>query len=103
MTEEGECELERIPSCGFLSARLAAMVGIGADEHALALVVEDDLVEIGVARATERAGLVPFLHAKGMVLEIEALHLRIRRQRIDALLAAGPEKLQGGAIVELRI
>ena len=40
---------------------------------------------------------------EGMVLEIEAAHARIGRDRIDALLAARAEQLQRRTIVEFRI
>ena len=57
------------------SLPLLAMVGVGADEHVPAMVVEDDLVEIDLLRAAQRAGLVEALDLEWMVLEIEADHL----------------------------
>ncbi len=43
-----------------MAGRLAALaiVGVGADEHAAALVVGDDFVEIGIVGAAQRAGRV---------------------------------------------
>jgi hypothetical protein len=46
-------------------AAVLAVVGVGADEHAAALVVEDDLVEIDVLGAAERAGLAEGWISKG--------------------------------------
>src|SRR6185436_20823698 len=68
-----------------------ATVGVGADEHATAAVIEHDLVEIDVFRRAQRAGLVECLHLERVVLEVEADHLRIGRHRVDALLATGAE------------
>ncbi len=70
---------------------LLAMICIGADEHPPAAVVEDHFVQIDVARGAHRAGLGEFLDVEGVVLKIEADHLRMRRDGIDALLAAGPK------------
>jgi hypothetical protein len=84
-------------------AAVFAMVGVGADEHAAALVVEDDFVEIDVLGAAQRAGLVEMLDFEGMILEIEADDLGVGRHRIDALLAAGAEQLQRLRHVHLRI
>ena len=80
-----------------------AMVGVGADEHAAAAVVEDDLVEIDLLGAAQRAGLVEGLHLERVVLEVEADHLGEGRHGVDALLAAGAEQLQRRRHVHLRI
>src|SRR3546814_4113998 len=84
-------------------AAAGAVVRVRADVHLAALVIEDDLVEEGLFRAAERAVLLPLLHGKGMVVEVEALHLGIGRQRVDALLEPGAEELQGRKVVHLRI
>ena len=48
---------------------LLAMVGVGADEHVAAMVVEDDLVEIDIFGRAQCAGLVEGRHLERMVLE----------------------------------
>src|SRR5258708_38666208 len=79
------------------------MVGVGADEAARAAIVDHDLVEEALAAAATLAALGPALDGEGMVLEIETLHRRVRRQSIDALLAAGAEQHQRRRAVELGI
>src|SRR3954471_11916604 len=83
-------------------ARLA-IIGVGTDEHPAALVVGDDLVEVGIAGAAQRAGRVEPVARERMILEIERDYVGMRRDRVDALLAAGTEQLQRRAIVHLRI
>src|SRR3954452_5629693 len=68
-----------------------AIMGVGADEHAPALVVGDDLVEIGIFRGAQRARRVEAIGLEGVILEVERHNLGIGRDRIDALLAAGAE------------
>src|SRR5262249_23759614 len=80
-----------------------AIVGIGANEHAAPRIIGDDLVEIGILGAAQRARRVEAIARERMVLEIERYHLGVRRNRIDALLAAGTEQLQRRTIVHLRI
>src|SRR6266702_6335184 len=80
-----------------------AEVRIRADEHAPALVVDHDLIEVGIFRRAQRARRVEAVGLEGMVLEIERYDLSVRRDRIDALLAAGTEQLQRRAIVHLGI
>src|SRR5580700_10015411 len=80
-----------------------AVIRVGADEHPAALVVGDDLVEVGIIRPAQRAGRVEAVARERMILEVERLDLRERRDRIDALLAAGAEQLQRRTIVHLRI
>ena len=75
-------------------ATIFTVVGIGADEHPPTLVVENDLVEIDVLAAAERAGLVEMLNRERVILEIEAHHLGLGRHGINPLLAPGTEKLQ---------
>src|SRR4051794_438858 len=82
---------------------LLAIVGVGTDEHPPALVVSDDLVEIGIAGAAQRAGRIEPVARERVILEIERYHVSVRRDRIDALFAASAEQLQRGAIVHLRI
>ena len=72
-----------------LRAAVLAVVRIGADEHPSALVVENDLVEIDILRGTQRTGLVEGLPLEGVILEVEAAHVGVRRDRVEALLAAG--------------
>ncbi len=80
-----------------------AIIGVGAHEHAPTAVVGDDLVEVDVPGSAERAGVAEALDREGMVLEIEAAHVGEGRQRVDPLLAAGPEELQGRGTVHLGI
>src|SRR5438128_2288812 len=80
-----------------------AIIGVGADEHAPALVVGHDLIEIGIFRGAQRARRVEAIGFEGMVLEVERHDLGIGRDRIDALLATGAEQLQRRAIVHLGI
>jgi hypothetical protein len=63
----------------------------------------DDLVEIAALGSAQRAWLGKCLDFEGMVLEIEADHFRVGRDRIDALFAPGPEQLQRRRHVHLRI
>src|SRR5258707_15162788 len=83
-------------------ARLA-IISVGTHEHPSALVVDDDLVEIGIASPTQRAGRVEPVARERVILEIERYDTGMRRDSIDALLAAGAEQLQRWAIVHLRI
>ena len=70
-----------------------AKIGVGADEHAAAPVIQNHLVEIDVARTAERTGLFEGLHLEGVILEIKAHDIGIGRHGIDALLASGTEQL----------
>jgi hypothetical protein len=58
--------------------RALAIVGVGADEHAPARVIDDHLVEIAVLGAAQRAGLVGLGGLEGVILEIEADDLACR-------------------------
>src|SRR3954463_2591270 len=95
--------------CGALAttmtSRLAglAIVSVRADEHAPALVVGDDLVEIGIAGAAPRAWRVKAVARERVILEIERHHVGVRRDRVDPLFASGAEQLQRRTIVHLRI
>src|SRR5437660_1413320 len=71
-----------------------AMVRIRAHEHPAAFVVGDDLIEIGVGGAAQRAGLLGAARLERMILEIERHHASMGRDRVDTLLAAGAEQLQ---------
>ncbi|EJK92807.1 PhnJ, carbon-phosphorus lyase complex subunit [Klebsiella pneumoniae subsp. pneumoniae DSM 30104 = JCM 1662 = NBRC 14940] len=84
-------------------ALLAAIVGIGADKHPLAAVIQYHFVEVAVARAADGAGLIPLLHGKGMVVEIETLHRGIGRHGVDPLFAPGAEQLQRRHHVHFRV
>ena len=79
------------------------MVGVGAHEHAAALVVGDDLVEKAVGRPTQRAGAGRPARLERVILEVERHHLGVGRDRVDALFAPGAEQLQRRAVVHLRI
>ncbi len=80
-----------------------AVVGVGADEHAAAAIVEHHFVQVDVLRTAEAAGLGEALHGEGIILEVQAAHARVRRHGVDALLAAGAEQLQRLAVVHLRV
>src|SRR5258708_27339473 len=80
-----------------------AIMRVGTDIHPTALVVGDDLVEIGILGAAQRAWRIETIARERMVLEVERDHLRKRRNRIDTLLAAGAEQLQRRTIVHLGI
>src|SRR6516165_3827737 len=56
-----------------------AIIGVRADEHAAALVVGDDLVEIRVLGAAQRARRVETIGLERVIFEIERHHLRVRR------------------------
>src|SRR5581483_7410299 len=86
-----------------VGAAFFAIISVGADEHPPAAIVGDDLVEIGIVCAAQRARRVVAVARERMILEIERGLLGMRRHRIDALLAAGAEQLQRFAIVHLRI
>src|SRR3954452_19851037 len=68
-----------------------AIIGVGADEHATALVVGGDLVEIGIFRGVQWARRVEAIPVERLVLGLEAPQLGIRPDRIDAFLATGAE------------
>src|SRR4051794_12147621 len=70
---------------------LTAMIGIGADEQPPTMVVGDDLIEVGISGAAQPAGVWRVDGAERMVLEVERLHARPRRNGVEALLAAGAE------------
>src|ERR1035438_9184900 len=78
-----------------------AIVSVGTDEHPAALIVGDDLVEIGIFRTAQRAWRVEAVSRERMVLEVERHYGGVRRDCIDALFAAGAEQLQRRAIVHL--
>src|ERR1700756_50379 len=80
-----------------------AVIGVGTDEHPAAPVVGDDFVEVGISRAAQRAGRIEAVARERMILEVERHHRRMRRYRVDALLAAGAEQLQRRTIIHLRI
>src|ERR1700686_5608203 len=80
-----------------------AIIGVRADEHPAALVVRDDLVEIGLLGAAQRTGRVEPVTREWVVLEIERDHRGVWWNRIDALLAPGAEQLQRRTIVHLGI
>src|SRR5262245_25641320 len=73
-----------------MTGRLAALaiISVGADKHAAAGIVRDDLVEIGVLGAAQRARRIEAIARKRMILEVERHHLGVGRDRVDALLAA---------------
>src|SRR6476646_6366277 len=85
------------------SSPALAPVGVGADEHALAGIVDDHLVEEAVARTAQRAAFVPAFDLERMVVEVEALDRRVGGYCIDALLAARAVELQRRIAVELGI
>src|SRR5262245_12834831 len=94
------------PNCGFvrpIRATRLAKICVRADEHARTTVISDDLVEIAVSRLTQRADRILPVGLEGMVLKIQGYDLGVGRNGVDALLPAGPEKLQSGAVVELWI
>src|ERR1700693_3047177 len=80
-----------------------AMIGIGTDEHPPALVVGDDLIEVGIVCSAQCAGRVEAIAGERMILEIERHHRRMGRYSIDTLLAPGAEQLQRRTIIHLRI
>src|SRR5215471_8225982 len=80
-----------------------AEVGVGADEQAPALVVDDDLVQERVGGSAERAGAIPPLHFERMVLEVQASYRGVGRHRVDSLLATRTEEEQRRVPIELRI
>src|SRR6185437_7313878 len=80
-----------------------AMVGVRTDEAAGTAVIDHDLVEEAFAGSAALTALRPALDREGMVFEIEAFDGSMRRQRVDALLAAGAEEQQRRRAVELRI
>ncbi|QTK80019.1 PhnJ Carbon-Phosphorus Lyase Complex Subunit [Agrobacterium tumefaciens] len=86
-----------------IGAAIIAMVGVGADEHAPALVIQHHLVEIDILRAAQCAGLVEALDFKRVILEIQADDIRIGRHGIDALFAPGAEQLQRLRHIHFRI
>src|ERR1700759_1367663 len=86
-----------------MALRLAGLaeIRIRANEHPPALVVGDDLVEVRVIGAAQRAGRVMTVAVERMVLEIERHHRRVGRDRVDALFTAGAKQLQLRGIVLL--
>src|SRR5690606_33234738 len=90
-------------SSSMFIALLLAEIGVRADKHVAASVIEDHLIEIDAARAADRTWLAEFLHLEGVVFEIEAYDLGVRRDRVDALFAASAKELQSFRHVHLRI
>src|SRR5689334_22252190 len=86
-----------------LNLPIAAVAAVGADEPAIAVIVDDDLVEIRIGRAATTARAGAPARAEGMVLESNAGYGGIGRDRIDPLLAAGAEEFQAGRAIELGI
>ncbi|EKJ94209.1 carbon-phosphorus lyase complex subunit [Bradyrhizobium lupini HPC(L)] len=79
------------------------MIGIGADEHPSASVIQHHFIQIDIFCAAQRAGLVEALDFKRMILEIEADDVGVGRYGIDALLAPGAEQLQRVRHVHFRV
>src|SRR5260370_42697350 len=88
-----------------MTAGLAGLaeIGVGADEHPAAFVVGDDFIEVGILRPAQCAGRVKAITRERMILEVERHYRGMRRDRIDAVLAAGAEQLQRWTIVHLPI
>src|SRR3546814_10913995 len=92
-------------SCGGLRAggacvpgglAVGAVLGVRTHIAAGALVVENDLVQVALARSAQFAAMFPLLDAEWMIGKVQALDARIGRHRIDTLLAAGAEQHQIG-------
>ncbi|VEB42152.1 Uncharacterised protein [Chromobacterium violaceum] len=80
-----------------------AVVGVRADKHPAAGVVGDDFVQIAVMRTANRAALLPALDFERVVVEGQAFHLGVGRNRVQPLFAAGAEQQQGRVHVELGV
>src|ERR1700687_6289316 len=75
-----------------------AVIGVGADEHPAALVVGNDFIEVRIFRPAQRAWRVEAVAREWMIFKIERHHRRIRRNRIDPLLAGGAEQMESRTI-----
>ena len=84
-------------------AAVFAMVRVRADEHPPALVVEHHFVEIDPVCAAECAILLECLDLERVVLEIQADHFGMRRNRVDPFFTSGAEQLQRIGHVHFRI
>src|SRR5262245_9631531 len=84
-------------------AALLAIVGVRTNKDTSAAVVGDHFIEEAVRSPAEGAGAVGAVALEWMILEIERDHLRVRRDRIDALFSPGTEQLQSGAVIHFRI
>ena len=81
----------------------AAIIGVRADKHPPALIVDDHLVQIAVAGITQITGMIGLAGHKGMIVEIQTDHMSEGRQRIDPLLAPRAKQLQGRAVGKLGV
>src|ERR1700732_2002841 len=80
-----------------------AVIGIGTDEPPAARVVGNDFIEVGIIGAAQRTRRVEPVARERMILKVERYHRRIRRNRVDALLAPGAEHLESRTIGHLWI
>ena len=78
-------------------------IQIGAEIYGHAGIQSDLEIQGLLCQALAAAGVRGAGGAERMVVEIEAVHRRVGRDGVDALLAAGAEQLEGVAIVHLRI
>src|SRR5258708_19866515 len=75
----------------------------GADEHPFTRIVDNHFIEEAFTRSAQRARMFPALDLERMVVEIEAAHGCVRRNRVNATFAARPEQLQRRVHMPLRI
>lgn len=63
---------------------LAAIVCIGADLNAIALVINQDLIRVGVGGTIKFARMNPGFSDKGIVFNVKAFNLGVVRNSVDA-------------------
>src|ERR1700761_1554778 len=98
--EAKRCDRPRTRSSGSFMAMssidaVGAPVGVRAGPTDFGFGV-GDLVEEARRVAAALAGVAVRLDAERVVLEVQALHVRVRRDRVEPLLAPGAEQLQRG-------
>jgi hypothetical protein len=54
----------------FCLALLAAIIGIGADKHAVSGVIQHHFIKIAVGRSADGAWLIPLLNGERVIVEI---------------------------------
>jgi hypothetical protein len=72
------------------------MVGVGADEQSTPAIIEDDLIEINTRRIAQTTRRIESVDLEGIVVEVEARDLGMRRYGVDAFRPTRTEQVQGG-------
>jgi len=79
-----------------LGAPRAAIIGVRADKHPVARIIQDHLIQIAVLRPAQIAGMIGLGGLKRVVFKIQADDACVGRHRIDALFTPSAKQLDRG-------